>query len=469
MESYQVNAASVVLSLPWSFKTVVGILSDHYPLFGSRRKSYMLIGWFIAFVFLLFMAYTPKELPYFLPGEIQRTSNVSLRIIENPNAPKAGSKYLLDLMAVCFGYVIVDVACDGIMVELAQHERMEIRGTLQSTIYITRYSANLIAAIVATFCLNGKEYGGSFDWTFSYTNLFFCCCFFCVFGCIGTCFFLNEEKENNYFTQNPFNDMWQITKQRAIWQLMLFHFMNSFLSSFNFSSSSGIQQYWAKVDPLSDSIANCISIFLFVLATFTVKTWFLHTSWRAIMVVCSLMTIIGNFTVNFLVIYDICRNKWFYLGAPQLVAIPDRMRVIISGFVTVEIAEHGFEGATYSLLTTVHNVAGPVASSVSNAIDAKFDVSDQDLQKDTDYVRSQVAITVGIAMAMQVLSLGTIFLLPTQKQQAQELKIYGGKNAFAAFCGLFLLAASLVWSVVINLLSIYSSTACLRIAGGKGC
>ena len=38
---------SSLKSLPSTFKLVFGFISDNVPLFGYRRKSYMLLGWFI--------------------------------------------------------------------------------------------------------------------------------------------------------------------------------------------------------------------------------------------------------------------------------------------------------------------------------------------------------------------------------------------------------------------------------------
>ncbi|RQM19203.1 hypothetical protein B5M09_013991, partial [Aphanomyces astaci] len=45
MEGSQFNAATALMGLGWSLKVFVGILSDCAPLFGYRRKSYMILGW----------------------------------------------------------------------------------------------------------------------------------------------------------------------------------------------------------------------------------------------------------------------------------------------------------------------------------------------------------------------------------------------------------------------------------------
>ncbi|GLD94469.1 hypothetical protein PINS_up003080 [Pythium insidiosum] len=469
MQSFQVNAAGAIIMLPWSYKTFFGILTDHYPILGYRRKSYILIGWFVCFLALMILAYGPREEAYFLPGEIQRTKIVALRVVQNRNAPDAGARYLVELMLVCLGYVITDVACDGIMVELAQHEFIEVRGNVQATIYITRFTGNLFGGMVAAICFNGIEYGGSFNWSIHYETIFFASAVLTLFSCVCTVFFLVEEQ---YFPErdlHPFREMWRIVKQRAIWQMMAFHFLNAFFSNFGFSGFSAIQEYWVVVSPLNNSIATCFSTFLFVAATCLMKMFFLNTSWRGIMAGCTVVVIIVYVTVGVVVTYDIYRNEWFYLGGPQLAVLPDGMRHVIAGFVTTEIAEHGFEGATYSLLTTVHNLATPFAAAVANLVDAHFAVSDEDIMTDSKYVRDQVIICLSIAWGMQFAGLFTLVLLPNQKLEAQELKYRGSSSSIAGVLALLTLVVALVFSTTINILSIFSSTACLRIAGGRGC
>ena len=46
----------LVVMLPATLKIIFGFLSDNYPIFGYRRKSYMLIGWlFVTFIMLVLL------------------------------------------------------------------------------------------------------------------------------------------------------------------------------------------------------------------------------------------------------------------------------------------------------------------------------------------------------------------------------------------------------------------------------
>lgn len=40
----RVQAIQALTFLPWSLKICYGLISDNFPLFGSRRKSYLILG-----------------------------------------------------------------------------------------------------------------------------------------------------------------------------------------------------------------------------------------------------------------------------------------------------------------------------------------------------------------------------------------------------------------------------------------
>src|SRR5262249_59628059 len=48
-----------LLALPWSIKPAFGLLSDFVPLFGSRRRNYLLLANGMAAVSLLLLAFVP--------------------------------------------------------------------------------------------------------------------------------------------------------------------------------------------------------------------------------------------------------------------------------------------------------------------------------------------------------------------------------------------------------------------------
>jgi hypothetical protein len=96
-------------------------------------------------------------------------------------------------------------------------------------------------------------------------------------------------------------------------------------------------------------------------------------------------------------------------------------------------------------------------------------VTNEDIQNDTDEVRMDVTYTILIMYAMKLLSLAFLPLLPPQKAATQELKRTGGKSKLMGIFTIFYVIFALTWSVSTNIMSIFPSTSCLKIAGGKGC
>ncbi|KAF0692208.1 hypothetical protein As57867_016635, partial [Aphanomyces stellatus] len=61
-----------------------------------------------------------------------------------------------------------------------------------------------------------------------------------------------------------------------------------------------------------------------------------------------------------------------------------------------------------------------------------------------------------------------LFMLPPQKKEMQELKKKGGKSKAAGITLIVLFVCCLGFSVTTNIMSIFPSTKCYRIVGGKG-
>jgi len=65
-DDFHMTPASVamtvgIINLPWTFKPFYGMLSDSVPLFGMRRKSYILVFSFLAFISWFCLAFVVKE------------------------------------------------------------------------------------------------------------------------------------------------------------------------------------------------------------------------------------------------------------------------------------------------------------------------------------------------------------------------------------------------------------------------
>lgn len=360
MDGYQMSAASVLVSLPWSFKVFIGMVSDSFPIRGYRRKPYIIFGWTMCLVFLIIMACVPVEDPYYVKGQIKlHRSDIENRIIGNPDAPSSGAKYIVLMMFAALGYVIADVACDGVVVEFAQREPLERRGHTQSMIYAARFAAQTLATAIVGFCFNGEEYGGSFGFSLSFNWVMVIIACGAAVAIPATWFFLPDEKVQGESFGTRCREMVELAQERAIWQIMAFNFFNALFFDMEAVPASTVQRDWAQVEPINDTIFTVLAYFFMTVSIYITQKYFLNVSWPAVIFVTTVICVLMDGVTSFLTIYNVVRNQWFYLGAPVLSNIPQAVRFIVSGYVTVEIAAEGYEATTYGLITTTHNLASP--------------------------------------------------------------------------------------------------------------
>jgi MFS family permease len=82
------------VALPWSTKMVAGVASDVYPILGSRRVSYMLVGALLTFAGYAWLATTASSKP----------------------------TYLAAMVLIAVGFMVQDVVADALSVEVARSD-----------------------------------------------------------------------------------------------------------------------------------------------------------------------------------------------------------------------------------------------------------------------------------------------------------------------------------------------------------
>jgi len=118
-----------LLALPWSIKPAFGLLSDFVPLFGSRRRNYLLLANGMAAVSLLLLAFVPL-------------------------AP--GNRWLLFalLLPTTVGIALGDVIVDALMVEKGQP--LGLTGRFQSIQWAAANAALLLTGVIGGYIAETK-------------------------------------------------------------------------------------------------------------------------------------------------------------------------------------------------------------------------------------------------------------------------------------------------------------------------
>ncbi|RHY02980.1 hypothetical protein DYB36_008011 [Aphanomyces astaci] len=475
MEGSQFNAATALMGLGWSLKVFVGILSDCAPLFGYRRKSYMILGWIACGCCMLFLALHDHGSPYYINRAIDGVPLAKLTPFQrlhdvDVHAGRRGTFIALACAVATIAFVVSDVAADALVVEYAQREPENVRGRLQSLIYSVRSASAAISTCFLGFCLNSPAYGGRFSWDLGMNGAFGCLALVNFAVVPATYWGVHDTKREPQPLRPYLLQFWKLVQKRAVWQVMLYSFLSSLLGS-NLTTTAApyVKYHWAKVESINNAVIGVLGHLILAVVLAATGRYGTQWNWRVVIVVTTLLGTAIDAVVQFLTIYDVVRNQWFYLGVPLTEQLPAGINWAVNVFVIVELAEDGHEGIVYGLLTTVGNLPGIFGSVLTNIYCAQFDVSSSDIQQDSMHVRHQVAYTYLVTYGTTVLSCLCVGMFPSQKAAVATLKATGGSYPLVGGAVLVVSFSVLVLSIVASLLSMFESTACLRVAGGAGC
>ncbi|GAB9464278.1 Transmembrane protein [Globisporangium polare] len=476
MSGIETTSAGVLVTIPATFKMFIGIVTDCVPIFGFRRRPYMVFGWVLASAMLLIMACTPIGEPYY-PNRSFANVPVSKLTHEqiasfNTDAPQSGVKYIFLMALAYFGCVIAVTACDGILVELAQREPENVRGTAQTTISMAQDGFMVLSSSMVGFGMNGPEYGGSFSGSLGFNALMSICAALALLNIFSALFFVQDTKvtaQQRQSLRTYFKIFYDLLSERVVYQIIAFRFCRNLFSNFGVTASAPIQSVWAQVEPLNSSISTILGRVISVISLYVLKTYGLQWNWRRTLVVTQVAVVIIDCFPTFFTIWDVYRSQWFWLGVPLLEKLPNSMGTLISGYAVMEIVGVGHEASVYGLITTVATLASPFSSVLTKNVDAHFDIERSFLVEDDRHVRTQVTYAYLIAYGFKLISCVFVLLLPRQKAETQELKRIGGRNRVLGALVLVVYLFTLEWSVMTNMMTMFTSTKCLVIAGGTGC
>ncbi|CAI5708202.1 unnamed protein product [Peronospora farinosa] len=465
----QMITADTLLFLPWSFKCFYGILSDCVPLWGYRRRPWMVIGWIICLSMLIIMACMPAGDPYYTVSAdrdikpADYTPEIKARI--NSTAASQATKYVMLMCFAGVGYVLADVCADSIVVEFAQGEPLESRGKTQSAMYAVRTVFVITGQLLTGLCFNGEEYGGDFGFSLTFSQLMIILAVLLVPVIPMTWFFIKEETKPRVNFMLYIRELWELIQKRVVYQVILFTFFHSMLSQISYTASSPVQSYLVGFTPLNASINNILGTILFMVPS----SWGQQWDWRWMVVFTGALVTVVDGVTAFVTIWDVVRSQWFWFGMPIAAQLPYGDSFVVSSFLVVELSGTGNEGVVYGLITMVSNLALPFATAMTLLIDQPFNLTTERIQTDDKSIRMDITYVVIIMYAMTVFSWIFLIFLPRQKEETQALLRTGGSSKMMGAITVAYLTFAFVWSVMTNIMAIFHSTSCLIIAGGSGC
>lgn len=208
----QSTAYLAVLTLPWIIKPLYGLVSDFIPLFGYRRKTWLLLLNIIS-----------AGAFFWLTG------------LDEP------SKIIFALMLTAFGTAASDVIVDALMVENGQ--KFNMVGKFQSVQWFWFYAAQIATSLAGGWLASMADPGTGLHVAAMITM------FAPATVAIATWLLVKEEKSKMNIEQlkATTRGLKQAFTSRTLWAAVLF------LAFWNFSPSFGTPMYYHMTDTLKFS------------------------------------------------------------------------------------------------------------------------------------------------------------------------------------------------------------------------
>ncbi|CAK4711392.1 unnamed protein product [Aphanomyces euteiches] len=268
-----------------------------------------------------------------------------------------------------------------------------------------------------------------------------------------TWFCIQEDRVLTKPTISVFKFVYEPLQRRLIYRYIAFRFFYNVFSLFSVTSSSAIQSTWAGVEPVNNGIAAMLAAAVNMLGTYLIKRYGLHWNWRTVIILAQILVVVIDSIPTMLTIWNVVRNQWFWLGVPLLDEIPTAALDFVGALFLFEVDATGFEATLFGLSTSSQRVAVPFATVLTKSVNGFFDVERSFIEKDDFHI------------------VNGFFDVERSFIEKDDFHIQrqGETSKMRGTLLLIVLLFALSWTFMTNILSLFTSTKCLRIAGGTGC
>ncbi|CAI5721245.1 unnamed protein product [Peronospora effusa] len=504
MKEQQVNAASVLLQVPWSYSFIWGFISDAVPILDSRRKSYIILAWIMTMLSCFSMAL----LDQFISSQAESNDVTTADMVKQTEVLMDVYIFLLEMAN--FGCIVALTIGQTYVIAQTRRERMTVRGTALGTLLIAQFSGQLFGEIITDYAIfNFTEFGTTPKVTVRQTMLFFV--FYTVVPLIGlcTCFFEKSdpppinaardrynratienletsasELQRAYITASNFYQRLKLAL-RGHWirlrcalgkestsRVTRFLIGFIFMSEFSLTYPTTRLKQWCGINAEAVSMSNSMSELFSLLPVILWKYFLMNKDWRWCIFSSFVIITMTPRLVYYMMatLNPAARNIDIFAVVSALTAFLRTAVVILELAITAEIAPVGGEGAFVGIIVSMATSMRLMANTVSNLIGFMFKDVENAVNGRTDPDRMQVAFALVLSHIIQILGLVALVFLPKQKRHLQRLHRYGDTgNRCTTWWILACLAVSFIVSTVFNALAMAPTTSCMGIVGGSGC
>ena len=337
----QTLVTTVVMGLPWNIKVLFAFLSDSYPIFGYRRKPYILIGIIICAVSWILFGVLPQP-------------NILL---------SAGLIFLATL-----GLIVSDVMIDSMVVEkVLIAERGNHVGEMQTTCFLLRFIGSLVGYILGGILLD--------PFKFRYQTIFYLTGFIHICVLLPSLIDLRDRFVKEH-TQTTFLShllsLWDKIQQRNIYQPMIFIYILASTQSSGDAFSNFLLGK-LKFTDLEYSVMLSVGLVGSIIGTWIYKMFFREVNLRILIVTVIALSCIISLT-PLILIFGWNRK----IGLPDFLfaigdeAVSEATVALVSMPIWIQAAKlcggGGVEASTYASLTVVNNLGVTASGTISSLL-----------------------------------------------------------------------------------------------------
>ncbi|CEG42066.1 Major facilitator superfamily domain, general substrate transporter [Plasmopara halstedii] len=447
----QIAASERLTSMPLILSFVFGLLSDCYPIMGSRRKGYTLVGLVTAVVSIWILAALNAYAASYETGK----AGVGIAVL-----------VILFGALTSLGNILMYVSTHTRVIELAQREPLGLRGSILATYLIFR----CIVYIITDLCIHFSRVSATANSAHQTTTLI-------VFGVIialpmPLIIHYWDEKCYSLSTSVKCRSqiLWKIMQQKASWSILLFLCFFTLFNQISFSGPVLVISVWAGANEDSFLMQQSMYYGAMIVTMFVWRSYFMNRSWRAFYLACPVLLIVPQLIVSILVSQDIVRNRVFYRIMTLFSSVSAAIGWLGSIVPLTEIVHEGSEGAIVGLSLSFYFLVMIFVQTNSVGLFEGSNFYDvNEVAADTHEGRQGVLKSLMLNYGLNAMSIIGLYFLPRQKLDTQQLRCYGGYTKCASSAIVTFAVILFIYSFVVTIMTFIPEKACLRLIGGTGC
>ena len=340
-----VAALQGLFILPWTIKPLYGFVSDGLPLFGYRRKSYLMLA-----------------------GALGSSSWLALSTVVT-TAPQALAASLLASLSVA----VSDVVVDSIVVERARDDPSASSGALQSLCWSSQALGGLASAYFSGSLLEIISARSIFQITAVFPLLV-----------VAMALQLKETRRDARgggfaeLVQSQTSLLWGAVKQRKVWLPALFIFLwqatpSSGTAFFYFITDLGITPEQLGRVQVGSSIASLAGIWAYrtYLQDVPIKTTLFWITVASAPIGLTQLILISHLNRD-LGISDF----WFTFGDDVVLTVLGQLAFMPLLVLAAALCPPGIEGTLFATLMSLFNGAGVIGSELGALLTEAFGITE---------------------------------------------------------------------------------------------